>query len=197
MRKPHEQKFEGETAYSNSTSISGIFIRTHEHRSPGEPIVHANPGNPKPAHQKILETYDFAKHKELIEAKASTQPWIENADLYSYGRSIVDIAERIHSLKPDCCLGPLRGAAFPCSLVDTTVQGRARVDYFNFRENSNPANRPAITRELGRILARRNNMEEEFRVAVIDTAIGGQSINMLVQILKEFWKGRADFQMQK
>jgi hypothetical protein len=122
---------------------------------------------------------------------------VSDADFDVYGDRLISLTHHILESEPHCSLGPVRGGAKPCALVEVMSRGACEYDYFNYQCGSHAANRQRVLGDLKPILLARNPEEEVYRINVTDTAGGGHGINALVSILKEIKEGTADFRNQK
>ena len=142
--------------------------------------------------------YEWSKDKHWLEQlKPKRSVLASMDDFVDYGRQLITIAERLIAFEPHCCLGPLRGASFPCSLAAVTTNAYAVFDFFDYRAGSQPKNYQRVNSELRTIVAKRNPGCAVFRVAVVDTSISGHGINALVGILKSIREDISHYRKQR
>lgn len=185
--------------YSSQTAASGVFEHLLSPGGASDPTrVLSNPGLVFPVEKRIARIYDWRKEGHKIEAQpAKSRPWASMESFIVYSRRIIEIAESVAAFQADCCLGALRGAAFPASLVETTTYGRATFDYFNYRNGNSKENHPRVLAELEQIIKRRNIDSPEFRIAIVDAAIGGHGITAMVPLLRNIWDSSGDYNKQR
>lgn len=127
--------------------------------------------------------------------KYSTKVTITDFD--HYGEKLVELTNHVVSLNPHCSLGPLRGAAKPCVMVEVMSRGGCQYEFFNFQGNSVQATHPRIVADLAEILKKRDPGEEVYRINVTDAGRGGNGINNLVYLLGVVKESASEFQHQK
>jgi hypothetical protein len=136
------------------------------------------------------------KAAELI-TKSKESPLIEKAELDVYGQTCIQLAKDLASVGGHLRLGPLRGAARPCLLMDVMASGSGDFTFFNFKEGSNGNNRNRVKEELLPILRACDPHEPVYRIQVVDTAVGGQGINALTRCLWALKDQTPQFRKQK
>jgi hypothetical protein len=147
-----------------------------------------------------------ASYQEIISIKDGRSEWLDQlsrfrcktaeSDFFDYGARMIQLADHLNGAKPDCSLGPLRGASKPCVLAEVMTKGAVTYDFFNFRANSDAANHPRIRADLEEIIRLRDPEENDYRINITDVVRGGQGINNLIGFLKEI-KSAPRYQKQR
>src|ERR1039458_4709892 len=152
----------------------------------------------------VLERYRGSYTTEQIDTKAAElitrskkSPLIEKAELDVYGQTCIHLAKDLASVGGHLRLGPLRGAARPCLLMDVMASGSGDFTFFNFKEGSNGKNKGRVVAELLPILREFDPHESVYRIQVVDTAVGGQGINALTKYLWALKDQHGEFRKQK
>lgn len=140
---------------------------------------------------------DESRISNWINTSTGDKKWEINAEhIDSYADTAVKLAAAVTATAAACRLAPLRGAARPCMLVEVMSCGNVEFEFFNFRQGSSRQRYSEIRSELLAILQRKDPGQELYRIQVVDTAIGGNGIVALVDLLKALHDGRADFAKQ-
>jgi hypothetical protein len=162
----------------------------------GDDFLIYNPG--------VLQYYRSSYTTEQIDARAADlitkskeSPLIEKTELDAYGQTCIQLAKDLASAGSDLRLGPLRGAARPCLLMDVMASGSGDFTFFNFKEGSNGKNKGRVIAEMLPILRQFDPQKPAYRIQVVDTAVGGQGINALTKYLWSLKEQHRDFRKQK
>lgn len=157
-----------------------------------------NPGvleNQRGQHE-VTESFEFGSD-EWFTSLSKFECQVNNSDFDTYGDQMVSLTDHIQTSEPHCSLGPVRGGAKPCALVEVMSRGACEYDYFNYQCGSHTENRQRVIGDLKPILLDRDPGQEMYRINVTDTAKGGYGINALISILKEIKEGSPDFRKQQ
>lgn len=153
----------------------------------------------------VLDNYRGSYEAIPIESKAfnwlsdcqSNSRWqVAQSAIDEYADVAVRLTENLQAVPSDCRLGPLRGAARPCLLTEIMSQGSASFDFFNFQQGSAGTRDSEIRYELLDVLEKRDPQAETYRIQIVDTAIGGQGINKLVDLLNDIHEEHSSFRNQ-
>jgi hypothetical protein len=140
---------------------------------------------------------DEARIENWLNRSTGEKKWEINADhIDSYADTSVKLTAAVTATGAACRLAPLRGAARPCMLVEVMSRGKVEFEFFNFRQGSSRKRDAEIRSELLAILQRKDLGQELYRIQVVDTAIGGQGIVALVELLKDIHDQQAAFSNQ-
>jgi hypothetical protein len=152
----------------------------------------------------VLACYRDSFSTQEIETKAITLltqcekiPIIEQAQLDVYGATCVQLSKDLHSLDSHLRLGPLRGAARPCLLLNTMNSGSVFYTFFDYKAGCQPQKANRVKEELYPIIAAADPQDAIYRIQVVDTAVGGYGINALKQYLWEIKDSYTQFRNQK
>lgn len=152
----------------------------------------------------VLQYYRGSFAQEEVDARAAAlitkskkSPLIEQAELDAYGTTCVQLAKDLASVGAHLRLGPLRGAARPCLLMDVMASGSGDFTFFNFKEGSNGKNKGRVIADLLPILREFDPHEQLYRIQVVDTAVGGQGINALTKYLWALKEQHREFRKQR
>ena len=140
----------------------------------------------------VLARYRDSFTAQGIETKAITLltdcekiPVIEQAQIDAYGATCVQLSKDLYSVDSHLRLGPLRGAARPCLLLNTMNSGSVDYTFFNYKTGCQPQNANRVKEELYPIIAAADPQQSIYRIQIVDTAVGGYGINALKQYLQE------------
>jgi hypothetical protein len=140
---------------------------------------------------------DESRVANWVNTSTGDKKWEINADhIDSYADTAVKLAAAVTATGAACRLAPLRGAARPCMLVEVMSHGNIEFEFFNFRQGSLRQRDAEIRSELMAILQRKDLGQELYTIQIVDTAIGGQGIVALVDLLKNLHDRQAGFSNQ-
>lgn len=152
----------------------------------------------------VIERYRGSYALEETEPKAVTfltestkVPLIEQAALDVYGQVCVDLAKDLATAENHLRLGPLRGAARPCLLMNVMAFGSGSFTFFNYKAGCQPENADRVKQDLYSLLAAADPNEEVYKIQIVDTAVRGDGINTLRRYLWELKQQHARFHKQK
>lgn len=163
-----------------------------------------NLGNPRvfnPAvRDQLRNSYTFesidAKEAKSLEDRDKLKI-VDEAIIAAYGKECIQGAKDLSLVHSHLRLGPLRGAARPCLLLDAMTAGSKKYTFFNYKAGCQPANAGRVKEDLYRILCDADPRDAIYRIQIVDTAIGGQGIRALRRYLREVKDAHARFRKQK
>jgi hypothetical protein len=186
--------------FTLNTAPSGAFVHVGETvHTPievtTEPIF--NPGVLEHRRGSYHQNIDDELIARWLGTSTGVRKWeIDAGNIDAYADTAVKLAANVASINAECRLAPLRGAARPCMLVEVMTRGEVEFEFFNFRQGSSRGRDAEIRSDLLGILQRKNPNQETYRIQVVDTAIGGQGIVALVELLKELHDQHPSFSRQ-
>ena len=145
---------------------------------------------------KITRSFDW-NSDEWFASLSKFKCKVEASEFDIYGEQIISLTKKVHSYDAHCLLGPVRGAAKPCTLVEVMNRGSVQYDFFNYQCGSQPENRPRVLADVKEILLARDPETEDFRINITDAAKGGYGVNALTSVLKEIKESTPQFTKQK
>jgi hypothetical protein len=148
-------------------------------------------------HRGSYDAEQLGVKAEAFWSECKKTPTIKQADLDAYGRTCIELARDLANLGGHLRLGPLRGAARPCLLMEAMAFGSGDFTFFNYKAGCQPQNADRVKSELYPILKACDPNEAVYRIQVVDTAIGGHGINELTKYLRELKEKYAQFRNQK
>ena len=146
----------------------------------------------RPDSQINSQTLDVAKIEiasQFIEhyKKADTQI-INESHIEKYADELVKLGLDMKRRSFDCLICPLRGALKPTLQLKIMNATGDNIDFLPYTQGSSGKRDALIMNELQKIIEKRQNDRDNFRIAILDTAIGGQSANRLAALLTEIRK---------
>lgn len=133
-----------------------------------------------------------------LDDSRGTKKWkIDDSDIGEYADAAVKLAANLQTVNADCSLGPLRGAARPCLLLEVMTRGAARFEFFDFRQGSSGKRDGEIKSALLQILKNKNPLRADYVIQIVDTAIGGYGINALIRLMSDIHDNTSIFQNQR
>lgn len=152
----------------------------------------------------VQEHYRGSYTAEQIDEKAAA--WlkeckkvdvVDQAVFDIYGQTCIKLAKDVASVDAHLRLGPLRGAARPCVMVEVMTSSSVDFEFFNYKEGSHEKNAGRVKELLFPILRDADPHEDIYRIQVVDTAVGGYGINALTSYLWDIKNAHGQFKMQK
>lgn len=134
---------------------------------------------------------------EMLLTECRTIPIIDQSDIDQYGQICVHLAERLATANSHLRLGPLRGAARPCLLMNVMASGSGNFTFFDYQAGCQTYNAERVKSDLYSILSNADPNEGIYKIQVLDTAIGGQGINALTCYLRDLKEKNAQFRKQR
>ena len=136
-----------------------------------------NPGFlPQDGFDEAVEPLDIGSFMDVSAEKC--ERIITYDKIASYTDKIIAIASETARLKPDIMICPLRGGLKANIMVHNITERNFHLEYLPFTQNSNPKFREPIIKGLFNIIEKHH--KHLFKILVIDTSIGGQGINNLI-----------------
>lgn len=124
-----------------------------------------------------------AAEKLVTNFKDSRSAYIKVSEINKYADELIKLGTDLKSRPYDVLVCPLRGALKPTYYLKTMNVIDNEVNWLPFTGASN-GNKDALIKEyLKEILNRYSPNNDLFTISVIDTAIGGQGINKLSEII--------------
>jgi len=193
---------------SSTLAQSGVFVQMPQAHATSASVpltINAEiPGNNLIYNPGVIERYRGSYALEEIEPKAVTFltestkfPLIEQAALDAYGQVCVDLAKDLATAENHLRLGPLRGAARPCLIMNVMAFGSGDFTFFNYKAGCQPENAGRVKEDLYSLLAAADPNEEVYKIQIVDTAVRGDGINTLRRYLWELKNQHAQFHKQK
>ena len=152
----------------------------------------------------VQEYYRGSYTAEEIDAKMAAWlneckkvPVVQQAELDVYGQVCIKLAKDVASVGADLRLGPLRGAARPCMMLEVMTAGSLDFEFFNYKAGCQPKNSDRVKDLLYPILCNADPHEGIYRIQVVDTAVGGYGINALTRYLWDIKNRHVQFKKQK
>src|SRR5262245_45685619 len=185
---------------STFTAPSGQFVSTADYWN-GDSIAEAESFAPV-YNPSVLDRYAGCGVSETLLPEwlagiRAPSHRVAQDDFEAYGERLIELTQHLHGTRPHCSLGPLRGAAKPCVMVEVMSRGASEYEYFNFQRGSDEQTHPRIISDLTEILRRYDPGEEVYRINITDTAKGGQGINSLIGLLGKIKDTQPEFRHQQ
>ena len=122
---------------------------------------------------------------------------MQQDELDVYGQTCIKLARDVASVDSHLRLGPLRGAARPCLMVEVMTSSSVDFEFFNYKAGCQPENANRVKDLLYPILRDSDAHEGIYRIQVVDTAVGGYGINALTNYLWDIKNAHGQFKKQK
>jgi hypothetical protein len=152
----------------------------------------------------VQEHYRGSYTAEQIDGKAAARlneckkvPVVEQAVFDVYGQTCIKLANDVASIDSHLRLGPLRGAARPCVMVEVMTSSSVDFEFFNYKAGCQPQNANRVKDLLYPILRDADPHQGIYRIQVVDTAVGGYGINALTSYLWDIKNAHGQFKKQK
>lgn len=176
---------------------SGQFVSSHGYRK-GSPVEELqsiwNPG----VYEELRETFRFKEYEQHTNSLArlleTRYPIVAQSDFDRYGEVLVDLTQVVRAEEAHLNLGLLRGAYRPCAVVEVMTQGQVAYEFLNYTRHTEREG--DILPMLREVLKIHDPREEEFRIQVTDTAIGGNGSEHLAQMLTSIKESERCFREQ-
>lgn len=188
---------------SNSTLFmmpSGGFVATQGYQMGQTSPESASIWNPALADQ-FRQSYKFTAYEQLWDSVGKClsieYPKVSQADFDQYGETLVTLAQDVAGADSHLNLGPLRGAGRPCAIVEVMNRGQIEYDFFNFSNHTHPKRKVPILGALSTIIRQRDPEEENFRIQITDTAMGGHGTQELAALLSQIKNSVARYKHQE
>jgi hypothetical protein len=152
----------------------------------------------------VQEYYRGSYTYEQIDAKTAAWlneckkvPLVQQGELDVYGQTCIKLAKDVASIDAQLRLGPLRGAARPCVMVEVMTSSSVDFEFFNYKAGCQPENANHVKDLLYPILRDADPHDGIYRIQVVDTAVGGYGINALTSYLWDIKNAHGQFKKQK
>ncbi|GEM_PF-2302997 len=152
----------------------------------------------------VQEHYRGSYTAEQIDGKTAAWlnecrkvPVVEQAVFDVYGQTCIKLAKDVASIDAHLRLGPLRGAARPCVMVEVMTSSSVDFEFFNYKAGCQTYNANRVKDLLYPILRDADPQQGVYRIQIVDTAVGGYGINALTSYLWDIKNAHGQFKKQK
>ena len=179
-------EFVSAKGYSEGVPFAGEFLPIY---NPGIVDEHRNSF-------EVTRSFDYGSD-EWVANLSKFKCRVEVSQFDLYGEQIISLTQKVQSYDSHCSLGPIRGAAKPCTLVEVMNRGSVEYDFFNYQCGSQPENHSRVLADVKEILLLRDPEVEDYRINITDAAKGGYGINALTSVLREIKESTPQFAKQR